>query len=132
MKKLFLSITLLLSATTLQCLNEQPAEQPDQKKTFKMSSAKILFEQLNAEGFEHFVEKTKIHKKLGDRELYPEGIMMAIELSLYDYSQYVQNRTVDVVMSMRKRTLITTILKECKEKEDIIKILEEKGLLGKN
>lgn len=76
----------------------------------KMPSKEVLAKRLHEKGFDHFLEKTKIADKLADRELYPLGVVMQVELDMHDYGVYVKNPMITKVTRMRQNQLIETLL----------------------
>lgn len=84
-------------------------------QTLTLPSAQELSERLKKTGFDHFMEKTKIHEKLGGQQKKALGVAVQIELSLYDYSQYMKNPMVSAVTAMRKPELLEIFLKDFPE-----------------
>lgn len=114
MKKLILSTILL--CTISKAMN-----------TIQLPSAEILGKRLSENGLGHFMEKTKIDKDLGGRQLYPLGVANAVETALYDYDQYLKQPQIAVLMQTRKPQIIEIILQDHPE---AIKDLEERGILS--
>lgn len=104
MKKIFAIALLSLSSIT------HPMNKTQQ--TIKLPSAETINKRLVDEGFNHFVEKTKIGETLGDQEKYPLGVAMAVELALYDYNEYLNNPVMAITMQMRKPAIMQCILKD--------------------
>lgn len=120
-RKSFLSMLLLLNIGGLLRAME----------TIKLPSAEKLNKYLCKNGFNHFVEKTNIDKDLGEKELYPLGVAVAVETHLYDYAEYVKNPMTSVMMQMRKQQLIECILQDSPKgtTEALIQQLKEGGAL---
>lgn len=84
----------------------------DAKLTVKMPNERVLSERLAEAGFDHFMEKTAIHKKLADKSIYPAGVNLTVELALYDYAENLKNPMIASLMRMRKPQLMEIILKD--------------------
>lgn len=93
------------------------------------SALNVLAKPFNDKGFQHFIEKTKIDKDLANRELYPLGVIMAIETHLYDYNEYLKNPMMSRLMQMRKPEIIDILLQNHPE---AIRNLVNQGVLQKN
>ncbi len=91
-----------------------------------MPSKEILHERLCRAGFDHFDEKTKLSSYLGSQEKVPLGVVVALDLALYDYAQYIPE--VAGLMQMRRDELIGTLLKDTPE---ALKELTEAGVYKK-
>jgi hypothetical protein len=92
----------------------------------KLPSQKEISSRISNLGMDHFVEKTKIDKTLGDQERYPTGVSLAVELALYDYNEYLKQPMMANLMQMRKPEIITAILQDHPE---AIESLKKDGLL---
>ncbi len=77
-----------------------------------MPDKKVLTERLHAKGFSHFMEKTDIVKQLAGQKKEVMGVIMAVELSLYDYHNNLKNPMMSTMMAMRKPQLIETLLQD--------------------
>jgi hypothetical protein len=78
----------------------------------KLPSPAKLKENLCKKGFDHFVEHTEIDIKLGNKELYPLGVAVAVETHVYDYAESLKNPMIQSLMEMRKEQLIECILQD--------------------
>jgi len=110
MKKLIIAGMLL----SISCVG-QAMEKSDTKKTITLPSASVLEKRLKAGGFDHFLEKTRLHKKLGGQKKYVEGVAMAVELALYDYAKDLGSPMMSMMMQMRKPQLFESLLKDSPE-----------------
>ncbi len=119
LRKSLLSILLLLNIGGLLHAME----------TIQLPSAETLNKYLCEDGFDHFVEKTKIDKDLGNKKLYPLGVAVLVETHLYDYAEYLKNPMMTAMMQMRKQQLIECILQDSPKEviEALIKQLKEAG-----
>jgi len=114
MKKMFLVISLLVLPMISQAM------------IVKLPDSKVLKKRFQEGGFDHFIEKTKIIKQLANQEKAPLGVVMAVELALYDYNQDLGNPMMATLMQMRKPQIIKLILKDF---EEAIKELEKLDLI---
>ena len=74
----------------------------------KMPSEAVLKERLK--GYDHFVEKTEIHKELADREMYPFGVANLVTFSIEDYCNMGFPSMLCFAMRMHKPIIIRSIL----------------------
>jgi hypothetical protein len=126
MKKFFV-ITVLSIASMNYAMGAQTANSKQQ--TIKLPSAETINKCLCAEGFDHFVEKSKIGESLGGKELHPLGVALTVELKLHDYSQLLKESPImATLMQMRKPELLKCILTDFPE---AITELEELKLIEK-
>lgn len=95
-------------------------------ETVKLPSQKEIANRLGKLGMDHFVEKTKIDKQLGDQIRHPLGVPLAVECALYDYNEYLKQPMIDNLMQMRKPEIIKAILHDHPE---AIESLKKDGLL---
>ena len=87
------------------------------QQLLKMPKESILNDRLQEQGFDHFMEKTGIVQRIAGRDLYPGGVVMAVELALADYDENLKKgmpaamaRQMSVIMQMRKSQLLDAIL----------------------
>ena len=83
-----------------------------QKENIRLRDQKTLTDRLHKLGFEHFVEKTTLVKDLANQEKHPCGVVMAVELALYDYNEYLNNPIMENLMHMRKPELVKALLQD--------------------
>jgi hypothetical protein len=112
MKKLML-IAVLGLCSTLSAI---------QDKVIILPSAEILEQRLQAIGLHHFLEKTKLHRVLGNQEKYPLGVAVETELALYDYNEYMQDQIIAVQMQMHKPLILEALLQDHPEAIENLKL----------
>ena len=112
MKKVFVICVLLSLSCAVQAMKKLDETSSSDKGLITLPKASVLKERLEKGGFQHFLEKTKIDEKLADKKLKPLGVLLAVELSLYDYVQDLNNPMMSTMMQMRKPQLIEIILKD--------------------
>ena len=122
-KKLFFVVALLNIAGVSQAMKST-------KETLvKLPSAQILNKRLkDMESLQHYLEKTRIDKELGDQELHPMGVVLSVELSLYNYAQSLKNPLMETLMQMRKPDIVKAILQDSPQ---AISELEKQGFFQK-
>ena len=95
----------------------------------RLPGKNILTQRLKNKGFGHFIEKTEIVRDLADQEKEVLGVVLSVQLSLYDYAQSLKQSMGAKMMEKRKSQLIETILEgnseAIKEAQDILKKIEE-------
>ena len=89
----------------------------------------VLSQRLREASFEHFVEKTDILSYLAGQEKETLGVIMAVELALYDYGQNLKNPMIENMMQMKKPQLIEILLKDspeaAKEAQNLLKEMSQ-------
>ncbi|MES2616182.1 MAG: hypothetical protein V4591_12305 [Bdellovibrionota bacterium] len=94
------------------------AEQKD--VVIKLAPSNILEERINRVlESPYFLEKTQLHKILGNSEKYPLDIKIAVELAICDYGQALSKSGIP------ERMVEMTIATISQHKEDIIKVIAE-------
>jgi hypothetical protein len=92
----------------------------DENSVYKMPSAPIIRELVNND---YFLEKTQYDTKLEGRELYPQGVRVDLELSLYDFHEYMKKgnpsmaNILRVQMKMSTEDLVDRILQKSEKLE---------------
>ncbi len=131
--KKILTIAIILQISLLSYAANPNPDNKNNKKAqgtvLKMPTAVVLAQQLTkAGGFEYFMEKSKIHEKLGGQEKYALGVAMQVELSLADYTKTL-SPVMGPLMAMRKPALLKALLTGFPH---AIKELEDLGLIEKD
>jgi len=114
MKKLVF-LSLLISAVSLQAVLTQ------------LPDAKTLEDNLRQQDFEHFFRATNIVASLAGQERESMGIVMAVELALFDYCDTVPQQA-QIAMQIRKADLIQAILKDSSREKEAIEELKAKKI----
>jgi hypothetical protein len=136
MNKYILSLSLSLSLSLLVFVSSASAmDSGSSENAITLPSQEVLRKRLADEGFDYFMEKTKIDATLADKKLVPLGVGMAVELAMYDFAKYIKKdntnqqavRAILVAMSMSKGRLIKCLLKDYPQ---ALNELKELGLLG--
>jgi hypothetical protein len=113
---LSLAVTLTLSTNTHAVL-------------VKLPSAEVLKQSISKIASKHFVEKTKIHTVLGDKEREAVTIVLAVEMACDQYLESFESneKKAKIKALINKRAIIITILEG---HDAAIKELFEIGALG--
>lgn len=124
MKK-FLAILYFLILSNPICASEAPNKQITQIAV-KLPNEQTIVERLEKIGLEHFMEKTKIHKKLAEKEMVPTGIAMLVGNALIDYVKDLKQPRVSKIMLMHRDLIIECLLQDHPE---AIKFLLSHGMI---
>ena len=120
MKKIIVSLSVMLAAVNISYAG-----------LVTLPGKDVLKSRLRAQGFDHFVEKTKIIDMLADQEKEVMGVIIAVELSLADYAEYLKQPMMVRMMEMLKPQLIKAILEgndeAIKEASDLQKEIAEQS-----
>lgn len=79
-----------------------------------LPDSKILADRLGYH-FEHFLEKTNLHIKLGGTQKAPLGVVAAIDLAIHDYGEIMKDPMITKLMQMNKPGIIKAILRDSPE-----------------
>ena len=93
----------------------QAAERERTAQSVRLPSAEVLKKRLDKEGFQYFVEKTKVDKKLAKRDLTPEGLALAVQLAVADYIKREPDFRVGMAIQMMVPDVTNTIVEMSKE-----------------
>lgn len=96
-----------------------------QDKIIKMPNVAILQKRLNEEGFQHFVENTRIIELLADQEKKALGVVMIVDCALYGYDKNLGQLVISETVSMRRSHLLEVVLQD---HPDALQELADKGL----
>ena len=95
----------------------------------KLPGRDVLTKRLSDGIFRHFVQKTDLIDQLADEEMDVEGLIIEVELSLYDYSERFKASGAKRLLQMIKPKLIEAILEgnseAIQEAQDIYKKIEK-------
>ena len=123
MKKLFIYSLVLSSACVLHAMEKG-------KDILVLPNANVLTHRLHDLGLDHFMEKTDIVKQLAGQEKAPMGVVMAVELAIYDYRKCVKMPIINNMMQMTKPNIIKAILEDHPiELECLMKELKKEGIV---
>ena len=118
LKKILTSLLLISFAATYVNAAE--------KEIITMPSAEVLKERFSTLGLNYFDEKTGIIEQLANEKKHPMGVVMALELCLYDYNEYMaQQPMIGRMMQINKPIILQALLKDHPE---ALEQLEKVGL----
>jgi len=80
--------------------------------TIMLPDAKTLSERFHAADLDYFNEKTKIINQLANQKKALLGVALAVELALYDFSEYIKNPIISMLMNMRKDDILQLLLQD--------------------
>jgi hypothetical protein len=117
LKKVIIAGTFLLVPCASYAMEKKKTKETSSKeqKCIILPEASVLEKRLSEAGFDNFLKKPEIHKKLACKELYPLDVLMAVELALYDYAKDLDDPMISRIMNMRKPQLLKAILKDSTE-----------------
>lgn len=92
--------------------------------TVPLPDAETISKRLRANGHAYFDEKSNIAQELGGEEKYPLGVVLAVDMALYDMRSTL-DRTTWVGMMMLKTMIIETILIDYPEAMEELMAMEE-------
>ena len=84
----------------------------------KLPSEKILEQRLlSLEGLEHFLEKSKILKKLANQNKVAVGVVMMLDLEIYDYLEIFNSNPknkniIGFTLNLQRKDIVCEILKD--------------------
>lgn len=116
-QKLFLLATLSLGiyAITLPAAADRNTALINGSENITLPDETLLTQRLLENGFDDFVEATKLPKKLAHKTLDPLQIVACLDASLDYYSAYHKNDSImNRLMQLKKRHLLELILEEHK------------------
>ena len=76
-----------------------------------LPSKEVLQDRLNALGMDDFIRKTTLIEDLSDQEKEPRGVVLAVDLSLYDYVEDLP-QIVAMTTMINRNLIIKAILKD--------------------
>ena len=96
--------------------------------TITLPPAATIKQRLHEMGLNHFLEKTKFDQKLGGEKRAPEGVVIAFDLSMYDYAENLKGqpmaRSILGTLHLVRPKVIKAILQEHPQ---AFKQLEDEG-----
>lgn len=113
MQKLLLALG-LLQVVSFSYAMEEAKKLIRESKPVKLPSTQTLKERLTTAGFDHFVEKTAIDKRLGGLEKHPIEVLAAVKESLSDYAELVTDQQAKGI-HMLKPSIMKTIFQDSPE-----------------
>lgn len=102
---LFIFITILFISNITTCV-ARPLD-----GLVQLVPAATLQARLSAIGMSHFLEKTRIHEELGGATKYIEGVQLALELAIYDYTASLPE-VMAIQMEMSKARIMNLLLQD--------------------
>ncbi len=113
MNKIFLCLLLLTTCSTLSAMNNtniKPAaalfnDATRERPKFQVRSS-VIHERLSKMLLDDFVQKTRIHKTLGDKLLYPADFFIHLERKIISYNKKIQKENNDALVTEIKTKLI--------------------------
>jgi hypothetical protein len=109
MKKLFISLILLLNLSTIYAIEEK----------IKLPEANVLAKRFIDAGLDHFVKMTELHKKLGGKEKSLNTLIFVVGLAWCEYEKITKNPIELVTLKKNTKKTIVLILQDNQKTIDI-------------